>query len=270
MATRRVSEDAEIQTMVEGLARDARAAARTLGSVDAETKNRALLAAARRMREATEAIMAANAKDLATIDRDQVNAAFADRLELNPDRIEAMASGVEQIAALDDPVGDVMAEWDRPNGLSISRVRVPLGVIGIIYESRPNVTADAGALCLKSGNAAILRGGSESFHSSQAIHACLVDGLNAAGLPADAIQLIATRDRAFVGWGIRVRCRDRRSLFARCAARGGSHSHPPRRERAVARRARRVPLVVLCGFSRALCGKSFREALSRSKSPPTR
>jgi glutamate-5-semialdehyde dehydrogenase len=122
-----------------------------------------------------------------------------DRLALDPARIEAMASGVEAIASLDDPIGQVIAEWDRPNGLSIQRVRVPLGVIGIIYESRPNVTADAGALCLKSGNAVILRGGSESAASSAAIHSCLVDGLRQAGLPEDAIQLVPTQDRAAVG-----------------------------------------------------------------------
>jgi glutamate-5-semialdehyde dehydrogenase len=125
--------------------------------------------------------------------------AMLDRLALTDERIEAMAKGVEEIAALDDPVGRSMADWERPNGLRISRVRVPLGVIGIIYESRPNVTADAGALCLKSGNAAILRGGSESFHSSGAIHGCLAEGLRAAGLPEGAIQLVPTRDRAAVG-----------------------------------------------------------------------
>jgi glutamate-5-semialdehyde dehydrogenase len=129
-----------------------------------------------------------------------LSAATLDRLKLDGARIEAMAQGVEQIAALPDPVGTVIAQWERPNGLRIQRVRVPLGVIGIIYESRPNVTCDAGALCLKSGNAAILRGGSESHHSSAAIHACLVEGLRAAGLPAACIQLVPTTDRAAVGY----------------------------------------------------------------------
>ena len=122
-----------------------------------------------------------------------------DRLQLDAKRVEAMARGIEEIAALPDPIGTVIAEWTRPNGLRIQRVRVPLGVIGIIYESRPNVTADAGALCLKSGNPVILRGGSESRHSSAAIHACLVAGLEAAGLPAACIQLVPTTDRAAVG-----------------------------------------------------------------------
>jgi glutamate-5-semialdehyde dehydrogenase len=129
-----------------------------------------------------------------------LSGAMLDRLKLDPARIEAMAAGVEQVAALPDPVGTVVAEWQRPNGLRIQRVRVPLGVIGIIYESRPNVTCDAGALCLKSGSAAILRGGSESHHSSTAIHACLVDGLRAAGLPEACIQLVPTTDRAAVGF----------------------------------------------------------------------
>src|SRR5262249_44866800 len=126
--------------------------------------------------------------------------ALLDRLKLDDERIEAMAAGIEMIAQLPDPIGTVMAQWTRPNGLRIERVRVPLGVIGIIYESRPNVTADAGALCLKSGNAVILRGGSEGLRSSAAIHACLVEGLREAGLPQACIQLVPTRDRAAVGY----------------------------------------------------------------------
>ena len=141
-------------------------------------------------------MMAAPAKGL--------SGAMLDRLELNPERVEAMAQGLETIAALDDPVGTELARWTRPNGLDIARVRVPLGVVGIIYESRPNVTADAGALCLKAGNAAILRGGSESFHSSRAIVAALAHGLAAAGLPAAAIQLVPTADRAAVGHLLRM------------------------------------------------------------------
>ncbi len=143
--------------------------------------------------------MAANAKDMAAGRQKGLSPAMLDRLALNDGRIEAMAKGLEEVAALPDPVGAVMAEWDRPNGLRITRVRVPLGVIGVIYESRPNVTADAGALCLKAGNAAILRGGSESFHSSAAIMDCLAAGLAEAGLPAAAIQLVPTIDRAAVG-----------------------------------------------------------------------
>ncbi len=145
------------------------------------------------------AILAANAADLASARAAALSPALLDRLQLDDQRVEAMAKGLEDIAALADPVGSVSAEWTRPNGLRIQRVRVPLGVIGIIYESRPNVTADAGALCLKSGNAAILRGGSESGRSSAAIHACLRVGLEAAGLPAACIQLVPTADRAAVG-----------------------------------------------------------------------
>jgi glutamate-5-semialdehyde dehydrogenase len=145
-------------------------------------------------------ILAANAHDMKAGEAAGLSGAMLDRLKLDTARIEAMARGVEQIASLPDPVGTVIAEWERPNGLRIQRVRVPLGVIGIIYESRPNVTCDAGALCLKSGNAAILRGGSESHRSSMAIHACLVEGLRVAGLPAACIQLVPTTDRAAVGY----------------------------------------------------------------------
>ncbi len=144
-------------------------------------------------------ILAANAKDMAAARQKGLSAAMLDRLQLNAERVAAMADGLLAIDALNDPVGEVIADWQRPNGLRIQRVRVPLGVIGIIYESRPNVTADAGGLCLKSGNAVILRGGSESFHSSRAIHACLVAGLESAGLPADAVQMIPTTSRDAVG-----------------------------------------------------------------------
>jgi len=177
----------------------AKAASAELATVPAEAKNAALRAAAKYLRGGQADLLAANAKDMAAGEEKGLTKALLDRLALTPDRIEGMAKGLEDIAGLTDPVGQVMAEWDRPNGLRIARVRVPLGVIGIIYESRPNVTADAGALCLKAGNAAILRGGSESFHSSAAIMACLAKGLAEAGLPAGAIQLVPTRDRAAVG-----------------------------------------------------------------------
>jgi len=189
--------DSAIERQMETLGRQARAAARALAQASTAAKNAALTAAAKAIRDDAPAILAANARDMAAA-RDLSNA-MVDRLKLDEKRIDAMAKGLDEIAALPDPVGDVIARWTQPNGLVINRVRVPLGVIGIIYESRPNVTADAGALCLKSGNAAILRGGSESFHSSTAIHAALVKGLTVAGLPAAAIQLMPTRDRAAVG-----------------------------------------------------------------------
>jgi glutamate-5-semialdehyde dehydrogenase len=162
-------------------------------------KNRALLAAAAALRAREGAILEANGRDMATARAKGVSAAMLDRLQLDPKRVEAMARGLEDIAALPDPIGGVSAQWERPNGLRIARVRVPLGVVGIVYESRPNVTADAGALCLKSGNPVILRGGSESRESSAAIHGCLLEGLHAAGLPAEAIQLVPTTDREAVG-----------------------------------------------------------------------
>ncbi|MGN6749569.1 MAG: glutamate-5-semialdehyde dehydrogenase [Xanthobacteraceae bacterium] len=181
------------------LGRDARAAARTLALASAAQKNRALAAMAKAIRAAGPAILAANAQD-----RDEAKAAgatpaFLDRLALDPGRVAAMADGIDVIRKLKDPVGAVMASWRRPNGMRIERVRVPLGVVGVIYESRPNVTADAGALCLKAGNAAILRGGSESFRSCRAIHAAMVEGLAEAGLPAAAIALVPTREREAVG-----------------------------------------------------------------------
>jgi len=176
----------------------AKAASATLAFASASDKRTALNAAADAVWAARDAIIAANQKDMA-FGRDKgLGPAMLDRLMLDEGRIQAIVTGLRAVADQPDPVGQVIAEWDMPSGLNIRRVRTPLGVIGVIYESRPNVTADAGALCLKSGNAVILRGGSESFHSSQAIHACLVAGLRAAGLPADAIQLIPTRDRAAV------------------------------------------------------------------------
>jgi glutamate-5-semialdehyde dehydrogenase len=170
-----------------------------LGVADTAAKNQALSAAAAAIRAHKADILAANAQDLARARERQLSAALLDRLELNEQRVEAMAKGLEDIIQLADPIGSVAAQWTRPNGLDISRVRVPLGVIGIIYESRPNVTADAGALCLKSGNAVILRGGSESERSNHAIHACLQAGLKAAELPEACIQLVPTTDRAAVG-----------------------------------------------------------------------
>jgi glutamate-5-semialdehyde dehydrogenase len=177
----------------------ARDAARELALACPDAKNAALRAAAGEMRAQMAVILDANRRDLASARQGAATAAFLDRLALDPRRVEAMAKGVEDVAALPDPVGAVIARWTRPNGLVIERVRVPLGVIGIIYESRPNVTADAGALCLKAGNAAILRGGSESHNSSRVIQACLARGLRAAGLPDAAIQLVPTTDRVAVG-----------------------------------------------------------------------
>jgi glutamate-5-semialdehyde dehydrogenase len=176
----------------------ARAAASVLAYASPEAKTKALLTAADSMVAATDHIIAENAKDLDFGREKGLTDAMMDRLMLDADRITAMAEGLRTIAGQDDPVGEVIAEWDRPTGLHIRRVRTPLGVIGVIYESRPNVTADAGALCLKSGNAVILRGGSESLYSAAAIHACLVQGLQAAGLPEDAVQIVPTRDRAAV------------------------------------------------------------------------
>lgn len=193
----RIASDTE--TLMQRIGRDGRAAARTLALAPTDAKNAALTAAAVAIRRTAATILAANALDLAAAREAGRPASFIDRLLLDQKRVEAIACGLEDVAALPDPVGAPMAEWTRPNGLRFQRVRVPLGVIGIIYESRPNVTADAGALCLKSGNAAILRGGSESHHSAQAIHACLVEGLRAAGLPEAAIQLVPTTDREAVG-----------------------------------------------------------------------
>jgi glutamate-5-semialdehyde dehydrogenase len=177
----------------------AREAAKALALATTAQKNDALMAMAAKIRRSAADILSENSRDLENARRKDLKGSFLDRLTLNEARLEAIAKGLEEIAALPDPVGEVMAKWKRPNGLEISRVRVPIGVIGIIYESRPNVTADAGGLCLKSGNAAILRGGSDSFHSSAAIIACLQRGLDIAGLPRTAIQMVPNADRDCVG-----------------------------------------------------------------------
>lgn len=195
-----VSNDNSMEAVMLDIGRRARKAARPLATASTETKNTALNAMADALLAAEAEILAANAIDLKTATETGVAASFIDRLTLNSERIAGIARSLREIAALPDPVGSLIAEWDRPNGLHIERVRTPLGVIGVIYESRPNVTADAGALCLKAGNAVILRGGSDSVHSSRAIHACLVQGLETAGLPADAIQLVPVTDRAAVGY----------------------------------------------------------------------
>jgi glutamate-5-semialdehyde dehydrogenase len=190
----------EIGELMDQLGKRAVEAAEVLALATTTQKNTALKAAADALRARRAEIFEANARDIESAQAANVKDAFLDRLRLDDKRLEAMAAGVDEIAALPDPIGTIAAEWARPNGLRIQRVRVPLGVIGIIYESRPNVTADAGALCLKSGNAVILRGGSESRHSSAAIHSCLLDGLKAAGLPEASIQLVPTTDRAAVGY----------------------------------------------------------------------
>ncbi|MEM8949787.1 MAG: glutamate-5-semialdehyde dehydrogenase [Pseudomonadota bacterium] len=189
----------DLETVMSRIGSEARAAAGVLSSAPSAVKDRALAAAAGSLRRSTDAILEANAKDMAAAEQRGLKGAMLDRLALDAKRVEAMAAGLEAIAAQDDPVGEEIARWQRPNGLDIARVRVPLGVVGIIYESRPNVTADAGALCLKAGNAAILRGGSESFHSSHAILGSLQEGLAEAGLPEAAIQLVPTIDRQAVG-----------------------------------------------------------------------
>jgi glutamate-5-semialdehyde dehydrogenase len=193
----RFSDDTEA-TMRE-VGRRAKDAAALLAVASTEAKDLALTAAAGAIRARVAQILAANAGDVAAAEDAGRKGSFVDRLRLDRARLEAIAKGLEEIRALDDPVGTEIAAWSRPNGLRISRIRVPLGVIGIIYESRPNVTADAGALCLKSGNAAILRGGSECRRSAAEIHACLVEGLRAAELPAAAIQLVPTANRDAVG-----------------------------------------------------------------------
>ncbi|MFP4270549.1 MAG: glutamate-5-semialdehyde dehydrogenase [Alphaproteobacteria bacterium] len=191
--------DTDLDRRMDDLGRRARAAARVLALARRAQKDHALQAAATAIRARAAAIGQANAEDVAAAEAKGLGAALLDRLRLDAARIEAMARGLDAIAGLDDPVGRVLAAWRRPNGLRIERVAVPLGVVGVIYESRPNVTADAGGLCLKAGNAAILRGGSESFYSARAIALALAEGLEAAGLPADAIQLVPTTDRAAVG-----------------------------------------------------------------------
>jgi len=190
--------------MMRRIGADARAAAAVLATAPREAKDAALRHMAAELRNRTSDIISANAKDMAAGEEKELSGALLDRLALDSGRIEGMARGLEDIAGLDDPVGAEMAAWDRPNGLKIARVRTPLGVIGVIYESRPNVTADAGGLCLKAGNAAILRGGSESFYSSSAIMDCLSAGLSMAGFPEGAIQLVPTTDRAAVGEMLRL------------------------------------------------------------------
>ena len=193
------SSEPDLTTAMAEIGRRARVAAAALALASAEAKVTALREAARAVRVRQNEILAANTRDLEEAENEGLSPALRDRLALDPKRLEAIAAGLEAIADLPDPVGRMLASWTRPNGLTIERVAVPLGVIGIIYESRPNVTADAGGLALKSGNAAILRGGSESFHSSRALVAALQAGLRAAGLPEDAVQLVPTRDRAAVG-----------------------------------------------------------------------
>jgi glutamate-5-semialdehyde dehydrogenase len=189
----------DLSALMHDLASRARAAARLLALAPTEQKNRALEAMERAIREHATTILAANAEDLAEAKGAGISSAFLDRLTLTPARIDAMADGLSAVRAIADPVGIVTESWQRPNGMTIERVRVPLGVIAVIFESRPNVAADAGALCLKSGNVVILRGGSDSFRSCRAIHDCLVRGLREAGLPEAAITLVPTRDRAAVG-----------------------------------------------------------------------
>ena len=188
----------DIAGLMQGIGARARAAAAELAFAPGERKHAALVAAAEAVWARRDDILAANRDDLAFGAAKGLSPALMDRLMLDERRVRAMADGLRAVAGQRDPVGEVMAEWSMPSGLNIRRVRTPLGVVGVIFESRPNVTADAGALCLKSGNAVILRGGSESFHSSSVIHACLVAGLQQAGLPVDAIQLVPTRDRAAV------------------------------------------------------------------------
>ena len=188
----------DVAALMKELGRRARTAGHALALAEPARKTAALKAAASAIRDSASAILQANAEDIAAAD-DKLTPAFRDRLSLDAKRVAAIADGVDVVAALADPIGTVMAAWERPNGLKIERVRTPLGVIAVIYESRPNVTADAGALGVKAGNAVILRGGSESFHSSRAIHRALVQGLASQDLPVDAIQLVPTRDRAAVG-----------------------------------------------------------------------
>jgi glutamate-5-semialdehyde dehydrogenase len=191
--------ESDIAATMRDMGRRAKAAARVLALASTEQKNRALMAMAAAIRVRQNEILAANAEDVAAAKSNGASAAFLDRLALDAKRVDAMAAGLDVVRALPDPVGLVTESWTRPNGMTIERIRVPLGVIGVIYESRPNVTADAGALALKAGNAAILRGGSESLCSAQAIHGALAQGLHEAGLPEDAIALVPTRERAAVG-----------------------------------------------------------------------
>ena len=194
-----VETTASVASLMQDIGLRARKAARALALAPSAQKDKALHAMAKAIRAAMPDILAANESDVTEARAAGVTGSFLDRLTLDDSRVAAMAEGLDVVAQLKDPVGEVMAKWTRPNGMTMERVRTPIGVIGVIYESRPNVTADAGALCLKAGNAAILRGGSDSHHSSRAIHAAMVEGLRAAGLPEDAIQLVPVRDRAAVG-----------------------------------------------------------------------
>jgi glutamate-5-semialdehyde dehydrogenase len=194
-----VDQKLDVKAYVRGLGQAARAAARVLARADTDAKNRALGAVAAGIRAAAAQLVAANRDDVAQAQKDGRDAAFVDRLTLTPVLIEQMAAGLEQVAALPDPVGQISGRVKRPTGIEVARMRVPLGVIGIIYESRPNVTADAAGLCLKAGNACILRGGSEALHSNRAIAACVRAGLKAAGLPEAAVQVVEVADRAAVG-----------------------------------------------------------------------
>src|SRR5436189_376343 len=189
----------DIKSYMLEVGRRARAASREVARADTDTKNRALLVAAKAVRRDAKKLLAANAEDVKSAKAAGKGAAFIDRLTLTEETIEGMAQGLEQVAKLPDPVGEISELKEQPSGIKVGRMRVPLGVIGIVYESRPNVTADAAALCLKSGNARIVRGGSESVRSNLAIAACLHAGLRAAGLPEDAVQVVETADRAAVG-----------------------------------------------------------------------
>ncbi|MEM1377452.1 MAG: glutamate-5-semialdehyde dehydrogenase [Pseudomonadota bacterium] len=199
MLDRTKMSDADLSAMTNTIGREAKAASAELATASPSQKNEALSAMASAIMSSSDAILKANAIDMENAREAGISGSFLDRLELNPDRVKAMADGILAIAELNDPIGEVIAQWKRPNELQIERVRTPLGVIGVIYESRPNVTADAGALCLKSGNAVILRGGSDSVNSSNAIHEALVSGLKSAGLPEAAIQMVPTTDRRAVG-----------------------------------------------------------------------
>jgi len=213
----RTERQPDLREQMFAVGRAARAAAAEVAQANPAVKRAALEAAAKELRSAAKAVLRANADDVADARAAGLTSALIDRLALDEKRLEATAAGLEVVAALEDPVGQTIAEWQRPNGLKISRVRVPLGVVGIIYESRPNVTADAAALCLKAGNAAILRGGSESARSSAAIHACLTRALTAHGLPAAAVQMVPTQDREAVG----IMLRDMASFIDVIVPRGG-------------------------------------------------
>jgi len=199
MLEKKTHTEAEIAEIMQAMGRNAREAAAVLATASSDRKHAALTGAAEAIRNNVQKILDANAIDMINGEEAGLSAPMLDRLNLTKNRILDMAAAVQAIASIPDPVGQTIAQWDRPNGLDISRVRTPLGVIGVIYESRPNVTADAGSLCLQAGNAVILRGGSDSFNSSRAIHECMVKGLKSAGLPAEAIQLVPVTDRAAVG-----------------------------------------------------------------------